>query len=128
MFRVKFLDLTERISEVFEYTHLMDALKVAKDTQLSDRTHKPAMSDELFDNELGNLITSGFVYAGEKTSEYPDGVLMITLHKVDDWGVEVPVHPALPMPRQLMELPKIPIQHNHSSGAPITPVDESRSE
>lgn len=133
MFRIKFLDLAERVSEVFEYSHLMDALQVAKDTQLSDRTHKPAMSDELFDNELGNLITSGFVYAGKKTFEYPEGNFMIMLHRVDDWGVEVPVCPALPMPRQIMEdkhIDFIPIQHYRPSGVPVTPppVDESRSE
>lgn len=128
MFRVKFLDLPERTSEVFEYMHLMDALKVAKDTQFSDRLHCPAMSDELFDNELGNLITSGFVYAGKKTSEFPDGELMIMLHRVNSYGEEMPVCPALAMPNAFLNgFPQQKTPDNHVSGAPIIPVDERRS-
>lgn len=132
MFRVTFCHLSEQTKDEFEYEHLMDALKVAKETQLSDRLHSPAISDEVFDEQLGFLITTGFIYAGRKTPEHPDGDVMVMLQRVSDNGHVLPVHPAIPMPRQLMEennVAFIPLQHNHSSGAPVMPpVDESRSD
>lgn len=101
---VKFLHLEERTKDEFEYAHLMDALKVAKETNLASmasRIHSAALSDKQFDELLMTLLTSGFVYTGRRTEQYPDGNMMVYLLKRDDNLKDTPVYPVMPIPFQV---------------------------
>lgn len=95
-FIVKFINLTENTIE-FEgaYDSLFDALRVCKETNMSNHYHRPAMSDQKFNECLLELLLTGFVYTGNITEERPNGEIMIDLHRDG-----VPVYSALPMPRE----------------------------
>lgn len=96
---VKFLSLRERTFDEFEYAHLFDALSVAKNTSIGpDRLHSPAMTDDAFDSQLLVLLTSGVIYGGQVSEEYPEGDVMITLLRRDGNRTETVVYNALPMP------------------------------
>jgi hypothetical protein len=124
MFIVKFYNLTENTVSSFEYEHLFEALAVAKNTDISDsRINVPAMSNDKFDSELFTLLTSGFIYCGDRTPEHPDGEYMVGLVKRDfENGDERVVYSALPMPQFAINgegevkatapLPRRPVQHN----------------
>lgn len=95
-YRVKFISLEEHTVDAFDYDHLFEALKVAKETNIGpDRLHKVAISNDKFDRELIMLLTSCFVYAGIRTSELPEGNMMIMLLRVDADGVEHAVYPVV---------------------------------
>jgi hypothetical protein len=111
MYRVKFLDLREQTKEQFDYENIFDALRVAKETNLgSERVIREAIPDKEFNEQLHLLLTSGFVYAGWKTSEYPTGDHMVFLLKVDANNNESPVYsmPFFAMPPVAEELPIVP--------------------
>lgn len=96
---VKFFDLRERTKEEFEYVHLFDALSVAKNAEVGpDRLHIPVMTHDDFDSQLLILLTSGVVYGGLKSEEYPEGDIMVMLLRRDGNGTETVVFNALPMP------------------------------
>jgi hypothetical protein len=81
MYTVKFVNSETRLTEYEgEYTHLMDALKVCKETNIGDcNVYVPAIPDNEFDKHLLNLLTLGYMYAGKKTSKFPEGELIIEL-------------------------------------------------
>ncbi|MFE1145214.1 hypothetical protein [Streptomyces rochei] len=91
---VKFINLTENTLNRFEYDNLFDALKVCKETNLSDHYHLPAMSEKFFNEHLLELLTSAVVYVGTKTEKHPAGEIMIML----TMGENRSVYSALPMP------------------------------
>lgn len=94
-YTVKFINLTENTIEFEgEYESLMDALVVCKNTNMSNHYHRPAMSDEKFNESLLELLITGFVYTGTITEVFPNGEIMIDLHRDG-----APVYSALPMPR-----------------------------
>lgn len=96
---VKFTNLEENTRDAFSYTHLWDALSVAKNTLIgSDRIHRPMITDSQFDECLLTLLTTGMVYGGPKTVDYPEGCYIISLHQRDE-ETESTVYSALPMPR-----------------------------
>lgn len=95
---VKFTNLAENTRDEFAYEHLYEALSVAKNTQLSDRLHYPALNDDQFDSQLLQLLTTGIVYGGMSTENYPDGEWLISLYRRDGNGTETVVYNALPMP------------------------------
>lgn len=100
MFTVKFINLTENTIEFQgDYDSLMDALNVCKNTNLSSSYHRPAMSNEKFNECLLELLITGFVYTGTITEEFADGEIMIDLHRDG-----VPVYSALPMPREAADI------------------------
>ncbi|MFE1915008.1 hypothetical protein [Streptomyces anandii] len=84
VFNVKFLNLTEQTKEEFEYSNLMDALRVVKETSLDG----VKMSNDQFDTELIHLLTSGFIYRGKK----PLDEYVIMLHKRLENDELVPVY------------------------------------
>jgi len=96
---VKFFSLREGTKDEFEYTHLFEALSVAKNADIGpDRLSTPAMTDDTFDSQLLILLTSGVIYGGFKSEEYPEGDLMLMLLRRDGNGTETVVYNALPMP------------------------------
>lgn len=100
MYTVKFINLTENTIEFQgDYDSLMDALNVCKNTNLSSSYHRPAMSNEKFNECLLELLITGFVYTGTITEEFPNGEIMIDLHRDG-----VPVYSALPMPREAADI------------------------
>lgn len=74
---VKFLHLEERTKDEFEYANLLDALQVIKETPIDGVT----LNQVRFETDLILLLTSTFMYAGKKNSEYPEGNVMIMLHQ-----------------------------------------------
>lgn len=100
MFTVKFINLTENTIEFQgDYDSLMDALRVCKETNMSSHYHRPAMSNEKFNECLLELLITGMVYTGTITEEFPDGEIMIDLHRDG-----APVYSALPMPREAADI------------------------
>ena len=82
---VKFLNNTNMTSYVAEYEGLLDALMVAKDT---DIYCQPMISEEQFNEELITLLTSGQIkvkHRGEET------VVMLTKRDLST-DVETPVY------------------------------------
>lgn len=84
---VKFLHLEERTKDEFEYSNLLDALRVIKETPIDGVT----LSQVRFETDLILLLTSTFMYAGKKNAEYPEGCVMLMLHKREN-GVDSPVY------------------------------------
>lgn len=102
-FRVKFLHLAEQTKTEFDYDNLFDAIKVCKETNIGhNRIHREAMTNEQFDSQLLTLLTTGFIYTGDKLNEYADGDIMIMLLQVEErTGIERPVYPnVVPVPFQ----------------------------
>jgi hypothetical protein len=87
LYRVKFLHLVERTKDVFDYSDLLDALRVIKETQLDGF----AMTDKRFDEGLMQLLTMSLIYRGHKTSEHPEGVYAVMLTRVEN-GAERAVY------------------------------------
>ncbi len=98
-YRVKFLDLVEQTKEEHDYTNLFDAIKVAKESNIGPHgLHIEAIPDVVFNEHFLTLLTSGFLYAGQRTHEFPDGDTLVMLLKVnEDTGVESPVYDGIPL-------------------------------
>lgn len=111
MFRVTLVNLTEHRKDSWEYTSLLDALRVAKNIDTAtpdDLMARPAMTDEFFNKKLWELLTMGFVYVHED--------VMVFLWKLDG-DEERPVVSALEMFTSIslpVDKPFVPAQ---------TPVD-----
>jgi hypothetical protein len=84
-FVVKFFNLSEATKEEFEYSDLLSALRVAKETEFNNQ---PILSDKRFEDELIILLTQGFVYAGPKSSQFPEGEIVIMLVRRDETNKE----------------------------------------
>lgn len=84
MFQVWITDCEEQTQDMFEYSHLLDAFKVIKETNIGPcNSYVPMLSHEGFESQLINLLAGGPIYAGRKTSEFPEGKFMILLLKKD---------------------------------------------
>lgn len=119
MFRVKFIELRKQSIETNDYENLFDAIKVAKETNVgSESIIREAIPDVVFNEQFNMLLTSGFIYSGWRTSEYPEGDVMIMLLKVDKHGTESPVYNNLfyAMP-PVAKLPIVPSQEHKTEPA-----------
>lgn len=108
MFRVTLVNLTEHRKDSWEYTSLLDALKVAKNVDTAtpdDLMARPAMTDEFFNKNLMKILMEGYIYVRED--------VMIELRKVDENGKEQNIF-AYSMAHPPVDKPFIPAQ---------TPVD-----
>jgi hypothetical protein len=92
MYVVKFVDIAHKTVREDEYDDLFDAIKVAKETNIGpDRLVIPAMSRKFFNQNFSTLLTIGYVYAGQKTYEFPNGNFIVLLLKRNDEGIETPL-------------------------------------
>lgn len=85
MYIVKFFFLSSSRNEEHKYDSLFDAIKVAKETNIGDcGMFKPAMTDWEFNKQFWTLLTSGFIYTGKKSEEFPEGDIMVMLLQGDE--------------------------------------------
>lgn len=130
-FIVRFLDMSEQTKDEFEYSNLLDALKVVKSTPLDG----VIMSNPAFELDLIVLLTSGFIYAGPKASGMPAGKYMIQLLKqVENGAPETPVYGphivpfvagTLPVQRIESQLKSNSVNEMYPIIKPVSPVAES---
>lgn len=113
-FVVKFEFLRANDTQAFEYDSLLDALTVAKNTNVSDsRAPRNAMSDGDFNEKFFELITQGVVFAGARSIEFPDGDIRIHLTKIDQLTKrETPLYKEVGL---INVLPMIPHQNGHNT-------------
>lgn len=82
--KVTFLFQGNHAQLVGDYESLFDAISVVKNTKLHENVvSRSALSDEAFNEKFFELLTNGYTYTGNKSSDYPDGNIVVHLVKVD---------------------------------------------
>ncbi len=145
-FIVRFLDLVEQTKDEFDYSNLLDAMRIIKNTPLDG----VIMSHSQFERDLIVLLTSGFIYAGPRSKDYIDGKYQIQLlNQVENGAPERPIYGphivpfvvGAPIPEQRVspvaddtlrqgDMGMLPVATNnvtemHTIMKPVSPVAES---
>ncbi|MGS2592222.1 hypothetical protein [Streptomyces hebeiensis] len=109
---MKFINLREQTIDIQDdYENLFDAIRVAKETNIGpDRTYRVAISNERFNEVFFTLLTSGYIYAGTKSTPYPYGDVMVMLLSVNADGSEQPVYSSVAMVVNNPKIPSVPEQ------------------